>query len=284
MAMARGKLLVTGIMALSVLVRAPAAAGVQPTDTCAGLTAEAVLVRSRNAFHVRPKPAFVVYTISRRETVNGLPDFENTYTTRVWYRLADGIALTRRVHGNRADGPLISEQPRFNAALDPGPPTADIFQLGSLRPEPVQTASPKDTLPEVGSVSTHVEADYKASFVSCDPSIMHLRLDPRRDPDRNRLRELWIDRQTLGVLRFVATDRLYRGLTGIWDPDRFDARFGMEADVPVIRTIHAQSDAPELGDEQSEYHFDAIVFPDSLPDWYFEPRSYRSHIGEAPNW
>lgn len=281
---ARWGLLVTGIVALSVLGGSPAARAVQPPDTCAGLTAETVLVRSRNTFHVRRQPAFVVYTISRRETVNGLPDFENTYTTRVWYRLADGMALTRRAHGKRADGPLMSEQPRFNAALDPGPPTADIFQLGSLRPEPAQTTSPKDALPEVGSVSTHVEADYKASFVSCDPSIVHLRLDPRRDPDRNRLRELWIDRTNLGVLRFVATDRLYRGLTGIWDPDSFDARFGMEGDVPVIRTIHAESDGPELGDEESEYHFDAIAFPDSLPDWYFEPRTYRSHIADAPNW
>jgi hypothetical protein len=260
--------------------RDAAARSAPPGDT--------ILARARAVFRARACPPFVVYTISRTEHVGMLPDFENTYVNRIWYRGSDGAALTRRMHGGTAHGPLIFERPRFNAALDPGPPTADIFEPAPARlsadagPEPTPSA-----LQTIGSVSTSVESDYRAEVVDADARTYHLRLTPRRDPDRNRLRELWIDRESYAVRRFVATDRMYHGDSGSWDPETFDARLDREDDVPVIRSIISRPDLRQQpwtypNDEEGDYRFSDISFPQLLPDWYFHPETYGAHAQDAP--
>lgn len=218
-----------------------------------------------------------------------LPDFENSYVDRIWYRSSDGAALTRRMRGASARGPLVFERPRFNAALDPGPPTADIFERAPPRSVPADATPEPDatTLPTIGSVSASVESDYRAEVVDADARTYHLRLTPRRDPDRNRLRELWIDRDSYSVRRFIATDRLYHGDTGSWDPETFDVRLEREGDVPVIRSIDARPDLREQpwtypGDEEGNYRFSEVAFPPVLPEWYFHPDTYGEHAAEAP--
>jgi hypothetical protein len=259
---------------------APSSSAAPP---CGGVQAEALLMRSRDAFRARKTPPYVVYTIERRETVNGMPDLGMTYERRIWYRSADGAALTRRVWQGRAVGGLIFERPRFNAALDPGPPTADIFEPAPPRPIPQATSRPGPELPEIGSVSTHVELDYRANIVECTAAGAHVRLTARRDPDRNRLRDLWIDPSTAAVRRFVAADRLYHGISDVWDPDVADAAFAAGGDVPLIATIHMVADT-QGGEDISDYRFEAVSFPASLPGWYFDPATYRPHVAEAPVW
>jgi hypothetical protein len=249
---------------------------------------DAILARARAVFRARPRPTFVVYTLSRVERVGMLPDFENTYVNRIWYRCNDGAAMTRRVPGGAARGPLIFERPRFNAALDPGPPTADIFERAPAQPGVEAAPEPAPTaLRTIGSVSTSVESDYRADVVDADARTYHLRLTPRRDPDRNRLREIWIDRDGYAVRRFIAADRMYHGDTDAWDPETFDVRLDREGEIPVIRSIEARPDLREQpwtypSDEVGTYRFSDIAFPPSLPDWYFRPSTYGEHLTEAP--
>ena len=248
---------------------------------CAGFDPEALLVRARQAFRARPQPPYVVYTITRRETVAGVPDFDMTYRNRVWFRTADGAALTRRMKGAGAGGALVFERPRFNAPLDPGPPTADIFQPAPVLPRVSKEDDPASPLREIGRVSAHVETDYHASILSCDASTVHLALHPRRDPDRNRLRDLWIDRATFAVRRFVATDRLYLADTDIWNPDIADATLQLSGNTPLVTVIHMVADT-DGGPEVSDYRFEDISFPSVLPNWYFEPQTYGEHRADAP--
>jgi hypothetical protein len=274
---------------LAILGSGLASAAERTAPLAAAPPADSILARAKEVFRRRPRPSFVAYTLSRFERVGALPDFMNSYEKRVWYRSSDGAALTRRFAAGRARGPLEFERPRFNGPLDPGPPTANIFDRAPPAAAPPDaTPEPEDPpLRTIGSVSATVESDYHAKIVDADAHTYHLRLTPRRDVDRNRLRELWIDRETYAVRRFIATDRLYHGYTPSWDPELFDARLDREGDVPVIRTIHGGADLniqpwSETRDETSDYRFYDISFPATLPDWYFEPEAYGAHVATAP--
>lgn len=284
--MARLSVLVLVLAMLSSGYASPAG---RDTALRAAPPGDAILARARAVFRERPRPPFVVYTLSRTERVGMLPDFENSHVNRIWYRSGDGAALTRRMLGSRARGPLVFERPRFNAPLDPGPPIADIFERAPARPSADTTPEPEQAaMQTIGSVSTSVESDYRAEVVDVDARTFHLRLTPRRDADRNRLREVWIDRENYAVRRFVATDRMYHGDSGPWDPETFDVRLDREGDVPVIRSISARPDLREQpwtypNDEEGDYRFSDIAFPPSLPDWYFHPETYGDHLHEAPD-
>ena len=103
---------------------------------------------------------------------------------------------------------------------------------------------------------------------------------PRRDPDRNRLRELYVDRKTLELKEVVATDKLYDEDRGSHVyPMLFTITLGWMHDMPVVTHIHGtptyRSRFGYLGrDATVDYDFNDITFPASLPDWYFDPRSY----------
>jgi hypothetical protein len=58
--------------------------------------------------------------------------------------------------------------------------------------------------------------------------------------------------------------------------------------MPIVTHIHGtptyEKDADYLGrDATVDYDFKDIVFPDSLPDWYFDPRDYAQNVDNAPN-
>ncbi|MBV9647080.1 MAG: hypothetical protein JO043_06440 [Candidatus Eremiobacteraeota bacterium] len=271
---------------LEVLLVAALSTPVQgaPAARCGGLDAEAILVKARQSFHASPEPPYVVYTFSRKEYLDLSPQFEMTYQERVWYRSRDGAALARKTAGGHAYGALEFREQRFDAPMDPGPPTADIFEpavSGQLRTSDAES-EPASHLPLIGSVRTHAELDYRAELGDCSGTTAHLRLQPRREPDRNRLRELWVDPSTGAIQRFVATDRLYRGVSDLWDLDMFSGSMGTVDGVPVIATLHAEADTPE-GRESGDYRFYDVAFPATLPGWYFEPRTYGFHRADAPS-
>jgi hypothetical protein len=281
--MGRAAALLVLLLCSSAVLARPAQAA-QP-NPCAGVGAEALLIRARAVFRTRPLPPYVVYTFERRETVDYLPDFSDTYTMRVWYRSADGAALTRFVTGGRARGPMAFEQPRFNASLDPGPPTADIFEPAPPPPSaPSKNRAPVAAPPTIATVHAPVEMDYRADAVDCSPGSIHLLLTPRRDPDRNRLTELWVEPATARVQRFIANDRLYEKPTDLWVPDVFDATFGTAGDTDVVTSISSRATQLDGARSEGTYHFVDIAFPAHLPDWYFEPNHYGLHGRDAPEY
>jgi hypothetical protein len=235
------------------------------------------------AFAAHERPAYVSYTMRRsQETPDGLPDLEWSYTYRVWARTSDDAAMERRVFGGR-DGRLEFTRAVFNEACDPGPPTADIFNLPPLGSPPPAKTEP-EALKTIASVRATSRPVYDVVFMEQKNNVWHLRVRPRYAPKRYRLRELWADATTYQLQKAVVTDELFTEGGPVYD--QLDTlTFAMLNGRPVIVRIHARADfnddTPPDGVD-IDYDFSEISFPAVLPQWFFEPRLYGAHVGDAP--
>jgi hypothetical protein len=251
------------------------------------------LIRRQFRSH-RPPPPYVTYTLVRKQTLDdGYPDLVNSYTYHIWCRTLDLAALGRKVYRGSARGPLEFLRPSFNEPWDPGPPTADLFQPAPIRPHTnprtfVPTPEPTGTLPPIiASVTALGEFDYYVTHVAIEGHLIHVSLMPKRDPDRNRLRELYVDRNTLELQQVVATDKLFDENGHHVYPMMFTITLGWLHNMPVVTHVHGtpthEKDADYLGrDATVDYDFKDIQFPPSLPAWYFDPRTYAQHADDAP--
>lgn len=287
-----GLIVAAGIVALS----APTHAAPQPAATPVPLPSPdrlLFLIRRQFRSH-RPPPPYVTYTLVRKQTLDdGYPDLVNSYTYHIWCRTYDRAALGRRVYRGSARGTLEFLRPSFNEPWDPGPPTADLFEPAPAHPHSnprdfVPTPEPTGSVPPViASVTVMGEFDYRVTGIAQEGNLLHVTLVPRRDPDRNRLRDLYVDAKTLELQEVVATDKLYEEGSRHVYPMLFTVTLGWQHNMPVVTHIHGtptlESDAEYLGkDATVDYDFTDIVFPASLPDWYFDPRSYAAHADDAP--
>lgn len=251
------------------------------------------LIRRQFRSH-RPPPAYVTYTLVRKQTLDdGYPDLVNSYTYHIWCRTYDRAALGRKVYRGSARGTLEFLRPSFNEPWDPGPPTADLFEAAPAHPHTsprdfVPTPEPTGSVPPViASVTVMGEFDYRVTGVVNQGNLTHLSLQPRRDPNRNRLRDLYVDTKTLELQEVVATDKLYDDDGHVY-PMLFTVTLGWMNAMPVVTHIHGtptlESDSEYLGkDATVDYDFNDITFPSSLPAWYFDPRSYAGHVDDAPS-
>jgi hypothetical protein len=253
------------------------------------------LIRRQFRSH-RPPPPYVTYTLIRKQTLDdGYPDLLNSYTYHIWCRTTDRAALGRRVYHGSARGTLEFLRPSFNEPWDPGPPTADLFEPAPLHPHTsprdfVPTPEPTGSLLTIASVTALGEFDYRVTRVANEGNQIHVSLQARRDPDRNRLRELYVDAKTLELQQVIATDKLYDEGDGgkkVY-PMLFTVTLGWMHNMPIVTHIHGtptyQTDADYLGiDATVDYDFTDITFPDSLPEWYFDPRTYAQHVADAPS-
>ncbi len=278
---------------------APVGSAPQPAGVATPIplpSPERLLYEIRRQFRShRPPPPYVTYTLIRKQTLDdGYPDLLNSYTYHIWCRTYDRAALGRRVYHGSARGTLEFLRPSFNEPWDPGPPTADLFEPAPAHPhnnprEFVPTPEPSGSLPPViASVTALGEFDYRITRVANEGDLVHVSLLPRRDPDRNRLREIYADGKTLELKEVIATDKLYETDNGnhVY-PMLFTVTLGWMNNMPVVTHIHGtptyETDAEYLGrDATVDYDFNDITFPGSLPDWYFDPRSYAAHAGDAP--
>jgi hypothetical protein len=246
-----------------------------------------LMVRAKFRSH-RPPPPFETYTIVRSQLMDtGFPDYVNSYTYHIWVRNLDRAALGRKVFRDTARGPLEFMRPAFNEARDPGPPTADVFEPAPVHPHPIEfvpTPEPAPTeLQVIGQVVTAVgDSDYDVTTVSYEGDLLHLTLKPRRDPQRNRLREIYADKETLELRKLIATDRLFVGnqIFGV----TFTITMGNVEGHPVVTDIHGVVGDNYRGDGQEiDYRFRDITFPATLPAWYFDAHAYAGHEGtDAP--
>jgi hypothetical protein len=253
------------------------------------------LIRRQFRSH-RPPPPYTTYTLVRKQTLDdGYPDLVNSYTYHIWCRTFDRAALGRKVYRGSSRGTLEFLRPSFNEPWDPGPPTADLFEPAPARPHTsprdfVPTPEPTGSLPPTIAVVTAMgEFDYRITNIAREGGVLHLSLQPRRDPDRNRIRELYVDATTLELQQIVATDKLFdEGDNGnhVY-PMLFTVTLGWMNNMPVVTHIHGtptyEQDSEYLGkDATVDYDFNDIAFPSSLPAWYFDPRSYAAHVDDAP--
>ena len=266
-------------------------------EPSAPLTGDQILARAKAVFRSYPRPPFVAYTLVRRDQHNGAPDFENSYTLKIWCRTADRAALARKAWKGKAYGELENVTVMFDKAVDPGPPTADMFEkrlfgaLGARRDAPpapmaspdalatLEPAAVATMLPEIGRVGAR-DGDYRVVRVARDGDLIHLWLDPKADPDRNRIDEMWVDARTYDLRRARVRDHLYFGITGQSIDEDFDVRLTPgPGGLPLITSIHGKTKYDQF---ETEYTFRDVTFPAELPAWYFEPKQYGAHRSDAP--
>jgi hypothetical protein len=282
--------------AVRVLAAAAAfACTAQSPEPSAPLTGDQILARAKAVFRAYPRPPFVAYTLVRRDYHNGAPDFENSYTLKLWCRTADRSALVRKAWKGRAYGDLENLTVMFDKAVDPGPPTADMFEkrlFGAsgahleASPAPAQQGVQPGTQPDASTVLQEIgrvgarDGDYRVVRVARDGDLIHLWLEPRTDAERNRLDEMWVDARSYDLRRARVRDHLYFGITGQSIEDDFDVRFTPgPAGLPLITSIHGQT---KYGQFETDYAFRDVTFPPELPAWYFEPKQYGAHRSDAP--
>ena len=168
----------------------------------------------------------------------------------------------------------------------PGPPTADVFEPAPAHPHPpdfVPTPEVAESAPPIiGSVRAFVEREYDVTSMETVDGQLHLTLDPIRDPDRNRLREIWADAKTYELRKLVATDKLFVTHGPVY-PTTFTITMSSLDGRPIVTAIHGVVGGGYDDDGQEvDYKFRDIAFPDTLPDWYFNPKAYASHQNDAP--
>jgi hypothetical protein len=270
---------------------APPAAAPAADPGATPMPPERVLGQIRTVFRAhRPPPPFVTYTLKRaQKTEQGYPDFLESYTYHIYCRSVDRACLARKVFRDTYRGDPEFQRPAFNEDRDPGPPTADLFEPAPLKSHPIEfvpTPEPsREPLRELGTVRAVGEFDYRVVSMDRGEGLVHLTLEPTRDPMRNRIREIWADEKTYELRRLAVTDRLFdQGPDGthIYGA-RFLLQIAMIQNFPVVTDIHG-----EIGDNYSgdgkivDYTFRDIEFPATLPDWYFDARQYGRHLAQMP--
>jgi hypothetical protein len=276
-------------LAASALAVSLAASAAPAADSASNLSPTHVLglIRARFRSH-RPPPPYVTYTIVRSQlTDTGYPDYVGSYTYHVWCRSSDRAALQRKVFRDLARGPLEFARPAFNEPRDPGPPTADLFEPAPAHPHPIEfvpTPEAAPPLPVIGTVRVVNEFEYRVASMDERGGLVHLRLEPIRDPERNRLRELWADRKSYELRRLVATDRLFvTGSATRTYPVTFTINLAMLEGHPVVTDIHGVVGDNYADDgKEVDFKFRDIAFPAGLPDWYFNTKTYKDKVAEAP--
>lgn len=275
-------------MTLLMLVFSALLAVVQPVPT-PSLSPDRILGLIREKFRShRPPPPYVTYTMIRsQKTSQGYPDYVMSYTYHIWLRSSDRAALARKVFRDLYRGDDEFQRPAFNEDRDPGPPTADLFEPAPLHPHPVEYVPTPEAsqapLAVIGSVRAIGEYDYKVSLADTDNGVIHLKLTPIRDPDRNRLREIFADQSTYELRKIVATDKLFIDGTNQVYGVIFTENVSLLQGVPVVTDIHGVvGDGYNDDGREVDYKFRDISFPATLPDWYFNPKEYAKHKSDGP--
>jgi hypothetical protein len=254
------------------------------------------MIRAQFRSH-RPPPPYETYTLIRKQlATNGFPDLVGSYTKHFWVRNSDRAALSRFVFRDDARGDPTFDRPAFNEDRDPGPPTADVFEPAPLVHHPVSeayTPEPNFTAPPlIGGTRALIELDYRVTSVETVGDQLHVNLEPIRDVERNRLREIWCDKRTLELRKLVATDKLFVEGGGVAThvyAVTFTYTMGNVQGLPVVTDLHGVVGKDGDGNQYDgdgrdiDYQFREITFPATLPDWYFDPRSYGSHQSALPS-
>jgi hypothetical protein len=245
------------------------------------------LIRAKFRSH-RPPPPYIVYTLERKQLdTNGFIDYVGSYTYHIWCRTSDRAALKRRVYMDINRGDPEFDRPAFNEDRDPGPPTADVFEPAPLVKHPASffpspEPSGETPLPLIGTVTVIGEFDYKVVSIDTQGSELHLRIEPTRQPERNRLRELFVDKNTLELHKLIATDKLFVEHGPVYRAG-VTISLGNAAGYPVITHVHASVyDGYDDDGKEADFWYRDISFPAALPAWYFDAKSYGAHKGDLP--
>jgi hypothetical protein len=144
--------------------------------------------------------------------------------------------------------------------------------------EPAPQASPLRVIADVVAVAPppYRIVDLGDTTIDARP-VYHLGLDPIRDPPHNLLRQMWIDKTTFLPVRYVA-------VRTVESPSQ-DYSYPVTVDSAEVDGCLVNVDADgESRVGRAKWRVFAISFPDSEPDWVFDPAQWPRHNGEQiPN-
>jgi hypothetical protein len=284
------------IVALAAAAHDAAPARAAATSPPSHPDATSIYERARSAVGALALPPYVAFTEQDLSTGR---DGLLQERVRIVVRTSDGHAVVRRLRDYNGDP--VSEPPRVvTTALYPVTiiyrvgdfPLADfgmrrtttrpgIFEASGT-PEPAATGEELRTLTKV----TVSDLAYRLTDLGDETlgarSVYHLGLEPLRDPGHHVLRELWIDRETSLPVRYVA--ERFVGMAGLpfrylvtVDAAMYDGHLvNVEADgrfdVHRALVIHYAG--------EGHWKIADVDFPQSVPDWAFDPKQFAEHTGE----
>ena len=267
------------VFAIALAMFASAAVIADPAPTPDALT---ILRNAEAAARANPDPPYTIYDMHEIFIHHG---HQFTYDYHVWYR-ADGKALMQNVvtdrggHHEQHFGYPFPFAPDINILLYSTPPP-------TATPAAVATQNPgmSGTAPPVVSVQV-ITANryYSVTLVGLEDyqghSVYHLALTPAPNVDQKAhpWRDLWVDTHTYEVWKAHALGCCSIGLaTGVIEGT---AEFEPVGQYWLLAHAsgYGQGHIAFLSDSgQYEYYFSGFDFPDSLPDWYFDPDLFRHH-------
>lgn len=260
---------------------ASAAVIAEPTPAPDALT---VLRKAEAVARANPDPGYTVYDMHEIFIHHG---HQFTYDYHVWYR-ADGSALMQNVATDRAG----HHEQRFGYPF-PFAPDINILLYATPAPTPtsvaVTTPAPSASVgatppPVILVQAITASRYYTVTLVGTEDyqghSVYHLALLPLPNVDEKThpWKDLWVDAQTFEVWKAHARAGGSKGpLTGV-----IEGTAEFEPVGPFWLLSHASGYGEGrmgfISDSgQYEYFFSGFDFPDSLPDWYFDPNLFRHH-------
>jgi len=257
---------------------------------------KAVYLRVRDAVSALPVPQYIAFTF--QDATHEHSEFGQE-RARIVVRTSDGhgfLQMIRNADGTVAhsDPAIVGDDGRFpvgiyrvgdfplaDFGLRKGTPNRPgIFEARSS-PEP----QPSDNLKSIGSI-TIVGLPYRivdlGDTTVADVPVYHLGLTPLRDAGHHVLRELWIDKATYFPVRCVAERFVDDGLLTF--------RYLVTVNMAVIGghlvatdatghfSIHRALVLNITGD--AHWSISDVSFPTEVPDWLFDPASFKQHAFE----
>ena len=250
----------------------------------AELSATALYDAALDRWKKLPQSAFATYEthieVTRKNRVQ-------KRINRIAYRRSDNICLTVGVPldaRDRPDPPSVTDR-----CLAPDYSFTFVPQRapGHGGPLPVSLATPAPEGTAAGTIG-HVTVrtrNYDVVLLG-DETIRgapaaHLGLRPFGDASKHILRDLWIDRETNGVVRLHGVAPLVGPLATV--DFAADYLIGPQSQtLSVVRGFaKAQFLLVKLGADFTFEQTD-FAYPAALPDWYFEKNGYATHVRPSP--
>jgi hypothetical protein len=264
-----------GIIALS--------AAIVAADPPAQPDALTILDNAESVARGNPDPPYIVYDMHEIFIHHGR---QFTYDYHVWYRTSDGKGLMQNVVADRRG----QHEQHFGVPF-PFPPDMNFLLYATPPPTPAppviaipSPASGRTPPPLISIQPVRANRYYSITLVGVEDyegrSVYHLGFTPLPNVSQkdHPLRDLWVDTQSFQVWKAHADAAGSLGpLTGeIGGTAEFQPVNGNWLMSHV--TAFGKGHAFIISDSgQYEYYFSGFDFPNTLPDWYFDPDLFRHH-------
>jgi hypothetical protein len=270
----------------------------KPTPLVPDLLADRIFAHARDAWQARAEAPFLMYGIRLRIT-KGSRQWDNWW--EAFYRNSDQKFVTHRIalqqdEERRLKGVPLRLQAFGLKIFDTNPDAEPIVveepsiqaseSFGILRAKAAagfglvdSGETPEATPTEIGRVQA-VSRDYAVQLVNddegADDGLYHLKLTPQRDPQRLRLRELWVAKTDYVTSKLV--------VDGISDGEPYDRARWVASYTQVRGRVYLQqlkNEAPlhfGLTTLQGmEIDFIDYHFPASIPHYEFVKMTFGKH-------